>query len=85
MELYLGRDVLSQQDGTLRPVQWHSYISGMRQYQGEVVGKASLLEAYRAKVTAAKADPGVIATQDWAALRAIIQLIIEASSQLPGS
>jgi hypothetical protein len=80
IELYLGRDVLSRPDGTFRPVQWHSYVSGMRQYQGEVVDKAPLMDAYEAKVRAAKADPSMVATQDWTGLRAILRLIMDASS-----
>ena len=81
IELYLGRDLLSLPDGTLKPVQWHSYVSGMHQYQGEVVDKASLMDAYEEKVRAAKANTGLVATQDWTGLRAIIRLIMEASSR----
>lgn len=80
IELYLGRDVLSQPDGTFRPVQWRSYISGMRQYQGEVMDKASLMDAYKAKVAAAKADSSMVTAQDWTGLQAIIKLIIDAAS-----
>jgi len=39
IELYLGRDVLAREDGTLRPVQWKSFIPGMARYQGEVIEK----------------------------------------------
>ena len=35
IEMYLGRDVLTLPDGTLRPVQWRTYIPGAHQYQGE--------------------------------------------------
>jgi hypothetical protein len=72
--------VLSQPDRTFRPVQWHSYISRMRQYQGEVLDKASLMDAYKAKVAAAKADSSMVTAQDWTGLQAIIKLIIDAAS-----
>ena len=39
IEMYLGRDILTLPDGTLRPVQWRTYIPGARQYQGEITGK----------------------------------------------
>jgi hypothetical protein len=64
--------------GDLRPVQWSSYISGMRQYQGEIVDKYSVHDAYRAKIGAASADPSLIARQDWSGIRAILDLVIHA-------
>jgi hypothetical protein len=75
IELYLGRDVLAEPDGTLRPVQWGSYSTGVRQYQGEVIGKDKVHEAYRAKVEAARIDKGVMASQDWSGVRAILELV----------
>jgi HEPN/Toprim N-terminal domain 1 len=75
IELYLGRDVLTGPDGALRPVHWRTYIAAARQYQGEIVDKAALHEAYRAKVEAARMDPGLMATQDWSGMRAILDLI----------
>ncbi|MFH8426016.1 hypothetical protein [Streptomyces sp. NPDC018038] len=57
IELYLGRDVLTGTDGTLRPVQWTSYMKGSRQYQGEVVDKREIQTAYRAKLAKAQSDP----------------------------
>jgi HEPN/Toprim N-terminal domain 1 len=75
IELYLGRDVLTASNGVVRPVQWRSFVAGVRQYQGEVVDKNALHEAYRAKVEAVRADPGVMASQDWSGLQAILDLI----------
>jgi hypothetical protein len=75
IELYLGRDVLAGPDGTLQPVQWRSYIAGARQYQGEIMGKEAVHEAYHAKVEAARMDTGLIAGQDWSGVRAILDLI----------
>src|SRR5262249_8934669 len=34
IELYLGRDVLTRNDGTLHPVQWKSFMSGTGRYHG---------------------------------------------------
>jgi hypothetical protein len=75
IELYLGRDVLTGPDGALRPVQWHTYIAAARQYQGEIVDRAAVHGAYRAKVEAARMDPGLMAAQDWSGMRAILDLI----------
>lgn len=78
IEMYLGRDILTLQDGTLQPVQWHSYIPGARQYQGEVTGKQALHDAYRAKLRAAETHPSNIADQDWSGIQAIFDVILQA-------
>jgi hypothetical protein len=75
IELYLGRDVLTGSDGTLRPVQWRSFIAAARQYQGEIVNKGAVLDAYRAKVEAARVNPERMAVQDWSGLQAILELV----------
>jgi hypothetical protein len=75
IELYLGRDVLTGSDGTLRPVQWRSFVPGARQYQGEIVNKEAVLDAYRAKVEAARVNPERMAVQDWSGLQAILELV----------
>ena len=78
IELYPGRDVLSGPDGVLRPVQWRSYIAGQGRYQGEIIEKDAVHQAYRAKVRAAEADRARMAGQDWSGLRAIFDLVLSA-------
>jgi hypothetical protein len=75
IELYLGRDVLAGPDSALRPVQWSSYSTGARQYQGVIVGKKSIHESYSAKVKAAQINKGRMTSQDWSGVRAILELI----------
>jgi hypothetical protein len=75
IELYLGRDVLTGPDGALRPVQWRTYVTANRQYQGEIVDKAAVHETYRVKVEAARMDSRRIALQDWSGVRAILDLV----------
>ena len=50
----------------------------MRRYQGEVIDKALLMDAYEAKVRAATTDPTTLDTQDWSGIHAIIKLLIGA-------
>lgn len=78
IEIYLGRDILTLPDGTLRPVQWRSYINSIRQYQGEILDKERLHSDYRAKIHKAEIDPSQIAQQDWSGIRAILNLALEA-------
>jgi hypothetical protein len=65
IELYLGQDVLSLPDNSLRPVQWRSYSEGSKQYQGEITDKKAVQQAYEEKLARAQANPSVIASQDW--------------------
>jgi hypothetical protein len=81
IELYLGRDVLARPDGTLRPVRWTSYIPGMDRYQGQVVGKDAIHQAFRAKSKAARENPEHAEQQDWSGLRLIIDAICVAAQR----
>lgn len=84
IEVYLGRDVLTGSDGKLRPVQWKSFIVGAQRYQGEVVDKTSIHDAFRAKFKLASSRPEVISGQDWEGLRLIIDAIRNAAQDAFG-
>ena len=75
IELYLGIDVLTRKDGTLRPVQWRSFIPGMSRYQGEVIEKDSIHASFRAKYAMALEDHASVQGQDWEGLRTVIDAI----------
>jgi hypothetical protein len=79
IELYLGKDVLTGEDGTLYPVQWKSFIPGMSRYQGEVVNKEKIHEAFRAKYATAQKNRDHIEGQDWNGVRLIIDAIRSAA------
>ena len=46
IELYLGRDALSDEAGNLRPVRWTGWNRKMERYQGEVEGKAQVEQRF---------------------------------------
>lgn len=77
IEMYLGIDTLTGTDGKLSPVQWRSYIEGMKAYQGEILDKAGIQNRFRDKVKQATADPNALAGQDWSGLEAIIDSLID--------
>lgn len=56
IELYLGRDVLTDGTGSLRPVQWTGFEQSMARYQGEVVGKDELHQRFESKLAMARTD-----------------------------
>ena len=78
IELYLGEDVLCTEQNTLIPVQWKGYNSTLGQYQGEVVQKRKLHDAFRKKLKRCKANPQVSQDTDWSGLSAILQEIFRA-------
>jgi hypothetical protein len=79
LEMYLGHDLLTL-DGELRPVQWTSYVDGMKAYQGSLSKqhKAQVQELHRAKVRQALADESARAGQDWSGVSAIVDTILNA-------
>jgi hypothetical protein len=82
IELYLGREVLNDADGNLRPVQWTSFLAGVQRYQGEVTGKAAVQQAYRDKVAAARRNGGrPLPGQDWSGLDLILRQVIHAHNE----
>lgn len=75
IELYLGRDVLAREDGTLSPVKWKSYIPGMDRYQGEVIDKQLIHDAFRTKCAMALQNHAAVQGQDWEGLRLVIDAV----------
>jgi hypothetical protein len=47
IELYLGKQNLTQPNGELSPVRWRSYNDRVRSYQGEIENKALVVERFR--------------------------------------
>ena len=81
IELYLGRDVLTQPDGSLRPVRWTAYVPSMDRYQGQVTDKGAIHRAFRVKAKAACEDPRNTERQDWSGLSLIIDAICTAAQR----
>jgi hypothetical protein len=78
IELYLGRDVLTNADGRLQPVRWTSFMPALDAWHGEIVGKREVLERFWNKAEAALANPTVVGDQDWSGLQAVIDQIRDA-------
>jgi hypothetical protein len=78
IELYLGRDVLSDECGALTPVQWTGWISGVRKYQGELLRKSDVQERFKKKLEICKSDPGQLPSYDWAGLQLVLGAVFSA-------
>jgi hypothetical protein len=81
IELYLGIDVLTQDNGQLCPVQWTSYSTALRQYHGQITNKRNIQNKFRSKYRLAMEDPAAIRDGDWSGLTLIIDAI-RAAAQL---
>ncbi len=74
IEMFLGRDVLSDEGGALSPVQLTGWVPSQRAYQGEIVGKAGLKDRFWAK--AKRAREGEMDPAHWEDLGALIDHIV---------
>src|SRR5947209_3631733 len=78
IELYLGEDVLRGASSTLTPVQWQGYSGTLKQYQGEVIRKATLQTAFQEKAARCRKDTRALKATDWSGLSAILQEVFRA-------
>jgi hypothetical protein len=82
IELYLGTDVLKDDEGNLMPVQWKGYMSKIKSYQGELLNKSLAQKAFNEKLKAAKTNRKNVDKQDWSGLSAILDKLVETLSNL---
>ena len=74
IELYLGRDALTGEDGTLVPVQWKGYEARLRRYQGELSDK----KAVEQRFLNALDTPGRLDDANLEAIRAVLHMVFTA-------
>lgn len=72
IELYLGEDILRDDNGDLFPIQWRGYIDGVRAYQGDLLKKQEVQRRFERKLQVCEQNHQLIATQDWSGVRAIL-------------
>lgn len=82
IELYLGTDVLSDSDGSLRPIQWRGYNEKMESYQGEVLDKRIIQNNFRNKYREAIAS-GEVNDIYWSEMKILLRHIFSELSNLP--
>lgn len=77
IEMYFGEDVLRVEGKDLRPVQWRGYVNKVGRYQGELLNKGELQDAFRRKANDAIRRES-IESQDWSGMKLIIRLWTQA-------
>ena len=77
IEMYLGCDVLTDDNDELIPVRWGSYINGVKRYQGEIEQKKLIQQKYNALLKGI--DYAVqVPEHDWSGLESVFQAIFSA-------
>lgn len=76
IEVYLGVDVLMR-NGELTPIQWKGWEPNLNRYQGEILNKRELQEAFFEKVSKFSIDPSLINKTDWEPIHLILNRIFE--------
>lgn len=82
VEMYLGRDCLSDENGELFPVQWKGLMPRVNTYQGELIAKSVVQNKFKLKVSQAKKDSTSIVNQDWNNLEILIRFLIDELSKI---
>ena len=78
LELYLGQDVLKDDEGMFSPVQWTGYDRKIRAYQGEVLDKKRVLDRFKEKLDCCETRPDWISHYDWEGIEAILDIMCKA-------
>lgn len=80
IELYLGSDVLTRDDGTMREVRWTGYSKKLSNYQGEIVEKAEVQNLFLQKISESSVED-LRNDPEMRHIIEILQLVITAFSQ----
>lgn len=78
LELYFGTDILKLNTPDVSRIQWKGYDQSLGRYQGEVLDKTRLQEAYRQKLSDCRANNALIPTLDWTGMDSIFRMIFAA-------
>jgi len=78
IELYFGNDVLAQPDGQLIPIQWKGYDESINQYQGELLRKQDLQNAFFEKLDRCFNNNNLLEQADWSGMKLILEVIFKA-------
>jgi|HigsolmetaGSP11D_1036233.scaffolds.fasta_scaffold00324_4 hypothetical protein len=86
IELYLGRDILINNDEydyptKYIPVQWKGYSQSLRKYHGELLNKEQILKKYFKLLDDIKRRPELKELHDWTGMEKILDMIFNAFNQ----
>jgi len=78
IELYLGQNMLLDENNNFLPIQWGGYMQGAKKYQGEIINKITIQNRYLKLLSRIEANPNLSKTYDWSGMHSIFQAIFNA-------
>jgi hypothetical protein len=78
LELYLGREALTDTTGRLRPVRWTGFNEKLGRYQGEIVGKADVQTKFEEVLRVVRASPEERSKYDLAGVEMVFKAMFAA-------
>ncbi|RCR69406.1 HEPN/Toprim-associated domain-containing protein [Larkinella punicea] len=65
IEIYLGNNILQDENGNLTPIMWKGYNSTLKKYQGELIDKNKFHSKIDNQLSLCENNPALIANFDW--------------------
>jgi hypothetical protein len=77
IEPYLGKSVLTDDEGNLYPIQWTGLDQGLQKYQGEITEKDKVQSNFKEQLKACQKDNLLIDNYDWSGIKTILEGIFK--------
>lgn len=74
LEVYLGKAALTQDDGSLAPVQWKGFEPKLKRYQGEILAKNHVQKRFLDSLN----DPSGLDESELGSIRGVLRMIFTA-------
>jgi HEPN/Toprim N-terminal domain 1 len=73
IEPYLGKSVLTDDEGNLYPVQWTGLDQGLQKYQGEITEKDKVQSSFKEQLKVCQENNLLIDNYDWSGIKTILE------------
>jgi len=77
IEVYLGNNSLTNDDGDFYPVKWTVLDPSLQKYQGEITEKDKVQKKFKEQLNACKENNSLIDNYDWSGIKAILEEIFK--------
>jgi hypothetical protein len=78
IELFLGIDLLKDENEILIPVQWKGYNQLLKKYQGEILNKEKIIQRYFMLLDDIEKEENIPINHDWYGMHSILNMIYKA-------
>lgn len=82
IELYLGKEAITDESGNYIPVQWTGFDHRQNAYQGEITRKGEIQKKFESIVSTIEKDPTKMALYSWSDLRLIFESLFRAAAEM---